>query len=451
MSMQTISEFKFLNQLKLHAGAETTNEIIQAILKYNSDINIYKLTNIDNFICELYQYIFPICLDIDKFNEYIKFLFLQNKEYLFRYESIFYKLVLYDGYSDKGYKRILQLNMNDFKSLILKYSNCDAIYNNILCDKLIGETSTTKNEKFNIANKLLYYLFETKSMDVIQYTTFEKINILISNSTNLIDCMKKSVELLDISHKNKKFQSINIRDIIHIESDTIPRNLLTSRFISNIWLLSICLIKSLQQELNKVLDYVYCRSNIYVIDIINEISTDLITISESQLTKIVYYGRYEVFNKLYEIIPTKLMTILQTSNPLDISKNVCHYRTDVLNDPPYWGNDEDDRQIVGKKNHLKLFKSIFNIKEQYNLNHINWSIDIQRDWLKKSFKYKDLQYICYFITYQKLLEIFNIKIDISSKETIQTLINLVGKKYTWNIIKNEGTEDILDIFFNVNT
>ncbi len=66
------------------------------------------------------------------------------------------------------------------------------------------------------------------------------------------------------------------------------------------------------------------------------------------LKKIIYYGRYKVFDILFNNIPHKILDILEKSNPFDISNDSFNYMNDVI--------CSNTQNIKKDKEHDELFK-----------------------------------------------------------------------------------------------
>lgn len=113
-------------------------------------------------------------------------------------------------------------------------------------------------------------------------------------------------------------------------------------------LIKLLILNNVFDNFVSILDIIYFRSNIPVISMISILRLELLNINLTQLKKIIYYGRYDVFELLYFHIPYKVPPILKESKPHDFSGFDINYTKDI-NGSSYWGNDENDRSIIGKK------------------------------------------------------------------------------------------------------
>lgn len=202
---------------------------------------------------------------------------------------------------------------------------------------------------------------------------------------------------------------------------------------------------------NEILDIAYCRSALSFIEMVVVLRFDLLDIDLPMLKKIIYYGRFEVFEKIYWNVPWKILSILEANNPFDLTNCECDYTEDI-NGGSHWGNDERERRIIGKKEHKKLFDMILSIAKEKNYYHVAWTDEIKSQWIKMAISNDACEDYSqdsrYFVNYKELKEIFGYEFDFGSKESIKTHIELFGNSHTWEIIKSNCDEKFLDLLFD---
>jgi len=185
---------------------------------------------------------------------------------------------------------------------------------------------------------------------------------------------------------------------------------------------------------------------------INIIRPELLDITDLMLKKIVYYGRFNVFEILFENIPYKILDIISKSNPLDLKiENVDEfsYIEDIWNDH-YRFEEENEKPIISPTdiNHEKLINLIISIGREKYYNHICWTESIKIYWIKLAIDYSSYttnQDKHYFIKYEKLIEMFNLKFDFTDKTSIKQHIQLFGKEITWKYIININDANFLNL------
>ena len=439
----------------------SSNEIIELIKKLDIYNDHNNLITIDKFISELYDDLNIICPNY-RIVDFIKKLFTQNDfEKRLSYDIIFNDFFCFGSMFDtnlNNYTNFFDLNDEQFKKILLKYSNIK------LTDKNISLDPKTKikisDNKFNLSNVILNRLIDT-----IYSNNYNKNKKLLNNITHT-----KLVLILEFSEKNNncleyllykyiprsKFNKKNY-GLPKIYDDLIYKTEINLTDYSNstehiIFILSKLMItNNVFNNFVSILDIIYLRSNIPVIILISILRPELLDINLTQLKKIIYYGRFDVFELLYFHIPYKILSILKESNPLDFRDIEINYTTDI-HGGSHWGNDENERSIVGKKNHSLLIELIFGIAGEKKYTHISWTDEIKKHWINCSIENKQYSHLNqdeeYFVSYNELVELMGLKFDFLNKESIKSHINFFGKNHTWNLIKLTCGDNFIDLLFD---
>ena len=358
-------------------------------------------------------------------------------------ESLFNKIILSD-------------NIDKFKQIINKYSKKK------ISDWVIPLDPTTRitlsNDEFNIANMIVKIFYRKQN-----YIQFDKLEILTSFITKENFYIEKIIEIINLT---------GIRSIGEIESIITIKTNISIEILKEIigtksraakrfsygymfTFFKLLLINNVYSNFKEILTLLYCSSMLSLLEMINTLKPELIDLDQRQLMKIIFYGRAGVYDFLFFNIPYKILDILKTSNPFDLSffENNFPLYIDDIDSGSYWHNDEREKLIVASNDikHSELIDSIIKISLEKSYNHIMWTDEIKIQWMKLCQKYKHdtstLEY-AYFISQEDLLKIFDLKFDIKNKEDINKHIKLFGKEITWSWIKNEADETILDLFFN---
>jgi hypothetical protein len=424
-------------------------------LVYSCDIynDIDNLVKIDNFFCELYNDLIQFCgkWDIEKI---VELFFTKNKyETRISYTRIFNTIFSLGHTYDDVYNYSKFIEIEDFelfKKIISKYSNiklsdksipidpstkiiiCDKNFNlsQTLMIKIINQINGYKNNKLEIINKL--------NQDKLEFLliNIEKNNTLL-NKLLISDCYPNNI--------NKILSELIIKTKIDFISDDITQKnfsfLLVKMLVEN----------NIFDDFNEILDIVYSRSIVSFIEILSILRLDLLNINLNLLKKIIYYGRFEVFEKLYWYIPWKILSILKDNNPFDLTDCDFNYCDDI-NGGYHRGNDEYERRIIGKKKHKELFNMILSIGEEKKYSHVCWTDEIKLQWVEMAITNdtnRDYsQDSMYFTNYSELKELFGLNYDLKSKPSIKQHIELFGKSHTWELIKSTCDENILDLLFD---
>lgn len=455
---------KFLNIFSNY----DVKKITEQITSYTIYKDFNNLITIDNFICELYNDLSSFCSKW-KFKEFVKKLFTKhNSPMIITYASIFNDVFMVHSLKNNIEDYIKFFEMEDFvkfEKIILKYSKVK-LTNEILPIEPSTQIVIEENN-FNLSNILV-----------------KKLKILI-NSFNSYDCnpntiisfisnfnqnkLKLLFSLVDEKTKYDFLKSLLFNDLFPRELNNKINKLINEtniNFINEIdkalifimpkliFVLSkIIVINETFENFNKILDIAYSLSNISFIEMINILKPELLDINLIMLKKILYYGRFKVFEKLYWEIPWKVLSILEKYNPFYIGNEDFNYIDDIY-DGKYWDNDECDKIIIGTKQHAQLFKLIMSIAQEKNFTHICWTDEIKSQWVGLAIEYnlnnKNLLNAEYFVSYAELKEIFGFELDFTSKKSIKQHILLFGKANTWKLIKSscECNEDFLDLLFD---
>lgn len=450
------SQYKFVDIIGY--SSKEIIELIKELDIYNDENN---LILIDEFISELYSDVKSI-LSKYKFVDFIKILFTQNnKEKILSYDIIFNNLFSYISlFNDDGlcdFVNFLELDDEEFKQIITKYSNIKLTDKNIPLDPKTKIKLSDKN--CCLSNIILQKIINTlcsnrykeikKAFNIITQSKLELLMQFSEKKNSYLECLLYKFDSHTRLNKDnyglhKKYDELINKTEINFVNDI--EEIKHIKFI----LIKLLILNNVFNNFISILDIIYLRSNIPVISMISILKPELLDINLSQLKKIVYYGRYDVFELLYFLIPYKILPILKESNPLDFNGIENNYTTDI-HGGSHWGNDENDRSIVGNKNHVSLIKLIFGIAGEKKYTHICWTDEIKKHWIQiaiENKKYSDVgQDEKYFISYNKLVEMLELKFDFTNKESIKEHINLFGRDKTWEIIKSTLDDKFLDLLF----
>lgn len=465
---QSYSEYNFVK-----IAGYSSKEIISLIKKldiYNNETN---LILIDEFIFELYEDLKYVCSNY-KFVEFIKKLFTPNTKVMtLSYNSIFNELLSYSTFDNEIYEYInfFELNDDEFKKIMTKYLNVK------ITDKSIPLDSQTKitlsDTNFNLANIILKKIINTinsnrhKAKKFDNKLTQSKLELIMMLSEKNNSCLGSLLYNFDDKNMDENYKFVTSKVDTNFDNENYKISKIYDEFINkteidfandikNIKHLSFVMVKLLIlnnvfDNFTKILNIIYSRSNISVITLISILRFDLLDINLSLLKKIIYYGRYDVFKLLYFHISYKILPILKESNPLDFSDIIISYTNDIYGGSS-WGNDECDRCIVGKKNHDKLIKLILSIGVEKKYTNICWTDEIKKCWIKIAIsnnKYSNTTLDDeYFVSYNELIEILELKFDFTNKKSIKEHIDLCGRKSTWNIITSTCDDKFLDLLFD---
>lgn len=415
--------------------------------------NIYDdkndLISIDNFICELYDDLIPFSNNWD-FNRIIKLFFTRNNfQTQISYKKIFNIIFTFSEFERddemSNYDKILKISDFElFKSIVKKYSNIK------LSDKLVQFKSTTNivvsDDNYNLSSLLMIKIIIqiNKNYDYIKKINSDKLELL------LLNIKKTNIFLVQILLSNNYPNRLETIIIELINKTQIDFNDIKQKEISFV-LAKLFVENDIFNDFNSILDVAYCRSALSFIEMVSILKSELLDIDLMMLKKIIYYGRFEVFEKLYYNIPWKILSILEKHNPLDLTNCNFDYSDDI-NGGSFWGNDEHERKVIGKKQHKELCKKILSIAEEKNYSHISWTDEIKSQWIELVISNENnvdqlyySQASLYFVDYTTLIEIFNYKFDFESRESIKNHIKLFGKLNTWKIIKSQCDEKFLDL------
>lgn len=443
-----IDNIKFIKPI---FGEYDKKEIIDLI----SLCDIYKdnenLIKIDNFICELYEDLIPFSNVWDIKILIKKFFTKNNKQLIISYYILFNEIFTFGLFNNTLEKYINFLEITDFElfeKIINKYSNVK------LTDKSIPIEPTTNiilsADNFNLSNILISRIINNicspfgKENNIIKNLSLDKLKFLFSNITKNNSYLKNIL----INNEYPNNTSSKIKELI--VKTQIDFNNITSKEL--IFVFSKLLVENnVFDNFYEILNIAYCRSALSFIEIIVELRFDLLDIDLPMLKDIIYYGRFEVFEKIYWHIPWKILSILEANNPFDLTDCNCDYTEDI-NGGSHWGNNEYERKIIGKKKHKELFNMIISIVEEKNYSNVVLTDEIKSQWIKMAItndSYENIsQDSIYFVNYKELKEIFGYEFDFKSKESVSKHIKLFGKSHTWEIIKSNCDEKFLDLLFD---
>lgn len=425
--------------------------IIEKIINlpiYNDEKN---LESFDNFITELYLDFKDIIPNYE-FKDIIEyFLVKKNKPETIGYSKILSNRLI----SGSTINNFLKTNNQiQFENIIGKYSNIKLSDKQIPIDESIGITLC--NKIYNISDLIISShisdLTNTLSLKIEELIPFERLLLIIKN------CSKTKNYLLNLLRGNKylnndekkNFEDTIIRKTI-INLDEIKQEINSFDYnqIYHIIIIKLLLINEIYYDIKPILSNLYCSSSIVILEMIQILKPELLDIDLELLKKIVFYGRFEVFEFLFFHIPWKILDLMASSNPLDLSIDNDYIYIDDIWNGITWDNHENAKPIIGKKNHKDLINLIIEIAKERGVTHIYWTNQIKKNWITLAIEFKIIsgvfQDMRYFIKYSELVDIFELKFDFTNKQSIIQHIELFGKEATWDLIKNDCDENFLDL------
>lgn len=442
------------------------NQIINNLPIYSSDNN---LTLFNNFIQELYQDLKYFKYDYEIKQIINDLLIPDNNKYLSKidYGTFFFGSSFSYSYEENINKVINISDEQIFYNIIRKYSNkkldpkllpLDPSVNLKLCD-----------EVFNINIYLINFLLYKNNY--LKICSYQRINTMISylqnddkyfqqiiNNLNLLSndyrlFSKKFIKQINNKEEtlgNYLYNNVIINQLIDMEKIKKENKENYNIICQHIFFKSL-LLNNKFVDMKKILSYIYCGSHIHLLNIINILRPELLCLDLNQMYLIFAYGRLKVFNFLFENIPFIIFEILSQSNPLDLNIKFSYY-DDIWCDYN-WNEDNLDAPIVGGiTEHENLIKLLLGLANEHKLTHIKWTDENKKKWIKYALnnkKYKfQRSHEDYFIEYDNLLSLLNLEFNLNDKQSIQTHIDLFGKKLTWEKIKLDCNENFLDLFFD---
>ena len=412
---------------------------------YNTNSNLVLL---DNFIGELYDDFKDIIPEY-KFCNFIEYLLKENDKPDILH---FGKLLS----SDLIYYSIINIeDPNIFNKIIDKYSN---IFISNYTIPLDPKTKLTiSNEKFNISYLIFKWIVVNNTNNncdqiTLDYMKIQKIISHLSQSNYFCLTMIYKFNFIPNTKNLSKYIEDNITCKTSINIEQIKKDEKKNFFKLYLYVWFKNFIEQNKfEDFNEILLKLYCGAHLEILELINVIKPNLIKLDLIMLQKIIYYGRFEVFEFIFFNIPHVILDLLSKSNPFDIvGLNDISYIDDIWNGQLYYENEKDNK-FIGKRDHVKLIDLIFAICAEKNYHHVQWTWKIKKDWVNLALEYKsDIigQDYYYFISYDELLKLLKLSFDIKNKESIQQHIDLFGKKATWNWITENSNENFLDLFFN---
>jgi hypothetical protein len=417
-----------------------------------------KIVLLDNFIGEIYDDFNSILSDYD-FKKFINYL-LEKKDnpQTLNFSNIFGSNSIISFDLENNIKKIIEIDDdNIFNNIIDKYSNIWINKKDIPLDPLTN--LTLSNDEFNISKIIFNFMnnnlknqISTKFY-IISYKRLEKIISYLPKSNNYFTIILYNLNCRGnykrTNLSNYKKNNISIKTLIDIKKIKSEKEGNFYELYLNI-LFKILIEHNKFEDFNEILNIIYCSSQLDLLDMINTIRPELINLDLVGLKKIIYYGRFNVFEFLFFNIPYVILDLLSKSNPLDISESDDFSYNEDIWDGAIWYEQECNKQIIGTRRHKELIDLILSICAEKNYLHVLFTNDIKKNWIDLALEYKlqtSYQDSSYFISYETLLEMLKLTFDITNKDSIQTHINMFGKKATWNWIKESGNENFLDLFF----
>lgn len=450
-------KYKFIQILE-HSSDIIINDIEKNEM-YKDESNLKLL---DNFIAELYDD-FGAISSKDNFIRLIKLFFKKNKnDLVFDYLLIF--KYIFRGSNDRMYYNFFQLDYDIFKKIVKKYSNVK------MTDKSVPLDPKTKlilsDKKFNLSCGILnelqrdiiyYYRNDMHMYDLLEQKKMELILSLYKKKKFLL---KKLLFNLVENNLNKKHNECDEDNVQKIQNKIINETYIDLRTLKKhqiIFVMIKLLISTTKfTDFDDVLSIIYTRSHNSVIEMISILKPELLNINLELLKKIIYYGRYDVFVKLYFHIPHKILKIFQDFNPFDLSKNGFSHCDDIHGGTKFcniycydseYEYDCDDSENgnygVDEGKHKELINEILSICSEKNYAHVSLTNNIKKHWFSIAIGYENN----YFASYEELQEIFGLKFKLNDKESIKQHIELCGKMKTWHVIKYNCGDEFLDMLF----
>ena len=413
-----------------------------------------KLILFDNFIGELYGD-FCAIISKHKFIDYIEYLLKEkNKPEILSFTELFKIGSILPDFNILDFIKIKDDNI--FNNIIDKYS-CVYINNkDIPLDPLTN--LRLSNEEFNISLLIFEYILNTfnnytKNIYIISQSRLEKIISYLPKSNNYFTSIIYALNCKSYCRQKNLSEYIkkNITHKISIDIEKIKKEEKENFLQLYLHILFKLLVEYNKfKDFDKVLNMLYCCSYLDLLEMINIIKSELIKLNLIVFKKIIYYGRLKVFEFLFFNIQYIILDLLSESNPLDISEydDICY--TDDIWHGKIWFDREYEKKIIGFRNHKNLINLIFSICAEKKYSHVLFTEDIKRNWISLALQYKlekNYQDSNYFITYDDLLDLFELKFDITNTDSIQLHIKMFGKKATWDWIKETNDENFLDLFF----
>ncbi len=414
-----------------------------------------KLILFDNFIGELYED-FHCVIDDFEFRKFIGWILeISNKPKEFSLLKLFVRSFV-DSNLEFIIKKIIDIEDDGiFFNIIEKYSSINISKKDIPIDPLTN--LTLSDNEFNICN-IIYRVMvsgdnRTFKSCINSQDRLEKVIGYLSKSNEYFtDIIYKLNNTHYLKSENlSQYIKTHISDKTSIDIKKIKTE--KEKYFAELYcylLFKILMEHNKFADFNDILNMLYCSSKLNLLDMINISRPELIKLDLVGLKKIIYYGRLEVFEFLFFNIPYVILDLLANSNPFDISDLEDISYTDDIWNGTILREYENDRTIIGRRKHKELFDLVRKICEEKNYSHVLWSDPVKKHWINLALEYKlesNFQDSKYFISYDTLLEFFQISFDSKNKESIQSHINMFGKKATWNWIKELDDENFLDLFF----
>jgi hypothetical protein len=413
-----------------------------------------KLILLDNFIGELHDD-FHLIIPSYKFRDYIIYLLTEkDKSEILSFTKLF---KLGTMFPDFNFDNLIEIkDDNIFNNIIDKYSNVFISTKDIPLDPLTN--LTLSNDKFNISeyifknmlkrfgdySKNIYMTNQNRLEKIISYLPKSNMNFTSIIYTLNFQMNRRSTLLFEYVKKN--IAEKTIIDIENIQNDKKNNFLELYLYV----LFKKLIEQDKFEDFEEILNLLYCSSQLNLLEMINLIKPELIKLDLMGLKKIIYYGRFKVFEFLFFNIPYFILDLLSKTNPLDISESDDISYIDDIWDGTIWYERESEKKIIGTRRHKELIKFILEICAEKNYSHVLFTENIKKNWISLALQYKletNFQDSRYFISYDELLKILELSFDINNKNSIQTHIKMFGKKATWDWIKESGDEKFLDLFF----
>lgn len=328
-----------------------------------------------------------------------------------------------------GFGIKMHTNDEEFEALIKKYSH--------VCLDLPFETSISK---CSLANYIYRHLtdrskFMRNNMSCVDVFNMLKIVVkYLPKTTGLLMTNSNQMDLHSLEFFDKvmadDFESVDVNED---EDDNLSDKFSTmcDNNMLNMKIFKLLLENSAYSEndFDKLLTFLYCRDDTLRLQIIKKIRPSLLSVNIDQLSKIIFYGRSDILQFIIDNIPDQFNQITQNNNPYDIES--CNTKIDYIKDiwdGWSWYNDECDKPCIGCNEFNKVQKLM-----SENSSCV-MTDDIIKSWLKFiigcSRRY-DCTY--YFVDKSELISMLSLKYE--TKDDIKQMVNIVGSKIAWDILK----------------
>jgi len=272
----------------------------------------------------------------------------------------------------------------------------------------ITELDISFNEKFTIIKNIIEYMSININLgELISISISSKISLSLDKIGDIFEHILNDEYAIDSHHSPDELFNLKVFKLL-IENNSCSEN-----------------------NLEKLLTFLYCRQDIVRLQIIKLYSPNLLDINLVQLIKITFYGRHLSLQFVLDNLLDKFNSITNEHNIYDIrllnyNESICVQR-DIFK-----YTNKQEAPVIGTKNFEKVFELIN--------SHTPCRFDktIIESWLKTILHNEEY----YFINKEDLLAVLNL--NLKTKENIKNAVQMLGSNIIWNILRSENS-DVLDI------